>query len=248
MQIGSSPLVRRSLDKALPEPRSLFGVFPAWNVMVGGSEGRTWSRQHEDGDVRGPPRERCCSQCPSLCSTHPRDLSGASFAALPLPLSLCLCQHSVCPRWGAVISGLLKLEKEWPKWEVQQSPAVPEPCLSQNKAPVLCWSLAASCSPSSSRPIPFKERPWNMFWFHFATGLLKTFLSSLFSQFVFFASSAFRRNKILFFPYPLRIIFFRKFRQDLMVWTSLHDLEWVGSFSEKSSASYDCWAMQVTSK
>lgn len=90
MQIGSSPLVRRSLDKALPEPRSLFGVFPAWNVMVGGSEGRTWSRQHEDGDVRGPPQERCCSQCPSLLHSSMRFVRCQLCSAPSAPLSLSL--------------------------------------------------------------------------------------------------------------------------------------------------------------
>lgn len=35
MQIGSFPLLRRTLDKALLEQSNLFGVFPAWNIMVG---------------------------------------------------------------------------------------------------------------------------------------------------------------------------------------------------------------------
>lgn len=74
MQIGSSPLLRRSSDKALLEPRSLFGVFPDWNIMVGGSEGHTRRCHTRMGNV---------PQCPSLCCTHLQDLSAASFS-LPL--------------------------------------------------------------------------------------------------------------------------------------------------------------------
>lgn len=161
MQIGSSPLLRRTSDKALLQPRSLFGVLPAWNVMMGGSEGHTWSWQHRDGDVRG------CSQCPSLCSTYPQDLSAASSA---LPLSLCPCQHPECPRSAAVFWGLLKVAKEWPKGKVQQSPAGSESCMSQDEASGPCWLLLL---PTLLGHILFKERLWKMFSFHFTSSLLK---------------------------------------------------------------------------
>lgn len=163
--------------------------------------------------------------CPRMqhCPSHP----PTRFGSFALPPSLCPAPQSCCH---------LNLERSSPGL------GAAEPCRSQ------CWSLAA---PSSSCHIPFKERLCKMFWFHFASRLLKTFLSSLFSPFVFFACSAFRRNNkflFFFFPYPWRIIFFQKFSQDPMAWTSLQELKWVGSFSEKPSPSYDCWAMQVTSK
>lgn len=236
MQIGSSPLLRRTSDKALLEPRSVFGVFPAWNVMMGGSEGHTRSWQHRDGDGRG------CSQCPSLCSTYPQDLSAASFA---LPLSLCPCQHLSAHVELLSFGGYWKLQRSGPR-EVQQSPAGSESCMSQDEAPVPCWFLLL---PTLLGHIPFKEKLWKMFSFHFASSLLKNISFHPFLS-VFFASSAFRwNNKFSFFsPYPLKITFFQKFRHDPMAWSSLQELKWVGNFSEKPSPSYDCWAVQVTSK
>lgn len=81
MQIGSSPLVRRSLDKALLEPRSLFGVFPAWNVMVGGSKGRTWGM----GMSVGRPGS---------------DAAASALLSAPLIHEICqvpALQRSLCP-------------------------------------------------------------------------------------------------------------------------------------------------------
>lgn len=102
MQIGSSPLLRRTSDKVFLQPRSLFGVFLAWNIsgpswsLSGGSEGRAWS-----WDARG------CSSAPL---THPRDLA----ALLCLPLFV---QH---PR-TAVTWGILKLGEEQPRFRCSRA-------------------------------------------------------------------------------------------------------------------------------
>lgn len=159
MQIGSSPLLRRTSEKALLELRSLFGVFPAWNITAGGSEGHSWSCSMRMEMLRVQPMPL------SLLHSSTRFVS-CQLCSASVPAST-LSAHAELLSFGATGT-----------WEVQQSPACHR---MKNPSSAGAWLPPA---PPSSSHIPFKERLWNMFGFHFASSLLKPFLSSLFSQFV----------------------------------------------------------------
>lgn len=88
MQIGSFPLLRRTLDKALLEQSNLFAVFPACNVMVG-------EKQHT------PSRAAAASSRMGLGAANAAAARRDATANSPCALHLLSTRFVRCQFWTA---------------------------------------------------------------------------------------------------------------------------------------------------